>query len=109
MDCDQVAYEQVSTKAGKSGKVRSFVQAVARGQQEQQKAAAVKMKIMESVEKISEHLTSEKCKADPETKEEVRQVVMAAEEAAKTLTSVVQLEVIADGLEAQVNGLKFDS
>jgi hypothetical protein len=108
MDCDQVAYEQISTNAGRSAKIRSFVQAVVRGQKEQQKAAAVKMRILQAIERISEFLASKECKADAETKEDAKEAVTAAEEAVKTLYNPVQLEVFAEALDARTVGLKLN-
>jgi 2,3-bisphosphoglycerate-independent phosphoglycerate mutase len=108
MDCDQIAAEEVGMSPVKAAKVRGFVQAVLRGQKEQQKVAAVKARITRIGERILEVLEIKGGMLEEEEKREVEEVVRASMEAVKSLNGIVQLEIIEQSLESQANSLKIN-
>jgi molecular chaperone DnaK (HSP70) len=108
MDCDQIAIQEVGMSLIRAGKVRSFVQAVLRGQKEQQKVNAVKERINDIIEKIQAFLETKGGKLEEEEKMEVEEVVKVAKEEVKYLTGMVQLEIVEESLESQANALKIN-
>jgi hypothetical protein len=108
MDCDQVKVEEVGEDSVKSGRVRSFVQAVLRGQKEQKKAAEERVKIAELIEKVADALAEKAGTIDEEARAEIQGVVLEAGEALKRYMNPVQLQVVTDGLQAMAGVLKID-
>jgi hypothetical protein len=108
MDCDQVGIEEVTASLTKSGKVRSFVQAVLRGQKEQQTAAVVKAKIWELIGKLEDFVRMKAETPDDETKADLEEIVRTSGEAVKSLTGTVQLEIVEQSLESQMHSLKLE-
>jgi hypothetical protein len=108
MDCDTVKIEQVGGTPTRSGRIRNFVDAVARGEKEQERARSVRMRILDLIDRISDFLSAKDDRIGGEAREEAERQVDLSKELLKASASTAQLEVVAGDLEAEARFLHLE-
>jgi hypothetical protein len=108
MNCEPVKVEQDDISPAKMAQVRSFLNAVMKGQKEFGKAKTMKARVGALVSRVSDYLGSDSCTIGDYERQVAMDVVKEAEKLMRSSATVAQLEVAEEELTAQMQSMKLE-
>jgi hypothetical protein len=108
MNCEPVKIDQEDISPATMAQVRSFLNAVMKGQKEFGKAKAAKARVGALAGRISDYLGSEACAIGEYERQVAADAVKEAERLVRSAATVAQLEVAEEELTAQMHSMKLE-